>query len=65
MQDLFNSDFDLSILGLNENEINSFLGDSLNDISDEKDFVGAEEITLDDIDNFAHECPRCGFNFND
>tara|TARA_R100000734_G_scaffold12493_1_gene9252 strand:+ start:10343 stop:10861 length:519 start_codon:yes stop_codon:yes gene_type:complete len=65
LQDLFNSDFDLSILGLNENEINSFLGDSLNDISDEKDFVGAEEITLDDIDNFAHECPRCGFNFND
>jgi len=65
LQDLFNSDFDLSILGMNENEINSFLGDSLNNIADEKDYVGAEEITLDDIDDFKHECPRCGFNFND
>jgi len=65
LQELFNSEFDLSILGLNDAEINSFLGDSLNNIADEKDYVGAEEITLDDIDDFSHECPRCGFNFND
>lgn len=63
--DLFNDDFDLSLLGLNENEINSFLGDSLNNVDDEKDFMGAEEITLDDIDDFKHVCPRCGFNFNE
>ena len=57
-------EFDLSLLGWNENEINSFIGDPLNDIFNEKEYTGAKEINLEDIDNFEHQCPRCGFNYN-
>jgi hypothetical protein len=26
---------------------------------------GAEELSADDFDNFQHECPKCGFEWND
>ena len=57
-------EFDLSLLGWSENEINSFVGDPLSDIFSEKEYTGAKEISLEDIDNFEHQCPRCGFNYN-
>tara|TARA_R110000782_G_scaffold55759_2_gene117264 strand:- start:565 stop:1080 length:516 start_codon:yes stop_codon:yes gene_type:complete len=65
LSDLFAQDFDLSLLGWSENEITSFVGNSLENIIDEKDYIGAEEIEFEDIDNFQHVCPRCSFNFND
>ena len=65
LSDLFARDFDLSLLGWSENEITSFVGNSLENIIDEKDYIGAEEIEFEDIDNFQHVCPRCSFNFND
>lgn len=65
LSDLFAHDFDLSLLGWSENEITSFVGNSLEYIVDEKNFIGAQEIEFEDIDNFQHVCPRCSFNFND
>lgn len=64
LRELFNKEFDLASLGWNEREMLSFVGDPLEGTDIEKDFVGAEEITFDDIDDFSHRCPRCGFEFN-
>ena len=65
LRELFEKEFDLEALGWNEREMLSFVGDPLEGTDIEKDFVGAEEITFDDIDDFGHRCPRCGFEFND
>lgn len=65
LAELHEQQFDLASLGWNENEINSFLGNSLDNISIDKDYEGAREIEFEEIDTFKHECPRCGFNFND
>lgn len=48
-------DFDLDLLG-----IKNFALDPA-----EKTENTSEELNLDDFDNFDHECPKCGFEWND
>lgn len=62
---LAESDFNLGELGWNEKEMNSFVGDPLSGIDLNRDYETGEEILFDDIDDFSHKCPRCGFEFND
>lgn len=64
MEALAASQFELPLMGWDENEIISFIGEPLSNMFSEKEYEGAQEIGFDDIDNFEHQCPRCGFNFN-
>lgn len=48
-------DFDIEMLGLKSFEVEAF---------DKKD-TNSKEMDLDDFDNFKHNCPKCGFGWND
>ena len=63
MSDLLSSDYDLSLLGFDNSEIEAFL----NAESLEYDFQaeGVKEILESDFNMFDRACPRCGFEFND
>jgi len=62
---LVNENIDLTLLGFNQNEIDSFLNHNLNEQLDfEKDYTGSKEILLNDINKFDNKCPRCGFEFD-
>ena len=60
---LSDMDFDLALMGWSENEINSFIA-PLEAVYNKKDYLGSQEINLEDIDNFQNICPRCGFEFS-
>ena len=47
-------DFDIDMLGIKDFEI---------DPPEIKNSSG--EVNLNDFDNFQHECPKCGFEWND
>ena len=48
--------FDIELLGL---------GDFKIDVSEIKNTNGAKEFNADEFDNFQHECPKCGFEWNE
>lgn len=51
----FGSDFDNELLGIKNFNIETF-----------KEIENtSEELNLNDFDNFEHECPKCGFEWND
>lgn len=63
LRELFEKDFNLSSLGWNKNELTSFVGNPLDNLAEDKDFLGSSEIEFSDIDNFTNQCPKCGFEF--
>lgn len=49
-------DFDLNLLAIKNFTL---------DPSELKTIEGAEELQASEFDNFQHECPKCGFEWND
>ena len=61
ISELSDQTIDLDGLGWNDEQISAILsGASFTDTSDPSD----TEVDVDDF-NMAHECPRCGFSFDD
>jgi ParB-like chromosome segregation protein Spo0J len=61
ISELSDQTIQLDGLGWNDEQISAILSDpSLTDISDSSD----TEVDVDGF-NLAHECPRCGFSFDD
>ena len=69
VEDLKEMDFDLDLIGFDLSELDALTGDgmSLTASPQEEGTEGAEEQDLSDYEEeqFAHECPRCKFKFND
>ena len=59
-------DFDLSLLGFDDDRIASLLDPEGIDREDpaDKERTGAEEYGEEDFSEFEHKCPRCNFEFN-
>lgn len=59
-------DFDLSLLGFDNDRIASLLDPEGIDREDPaaKERTGAEEYGEEDFSEFDHKCPRCNFEFN-
>jgi len=51
--------FDLELIGFNPQELEALL-----DKDHKTDSAGVKEFTAADFDNFAHQCPKCGFEWN-
>ena len=60
------ADFDLSLLGFDEDRIASLLDpEGINrEEPAAKERIGAEEYGEEDFSEFEHKCPRCNFEFN-
>jgi len=60
------ADFDLSLLGFDEDRIAGLLDPEGIDREESvpKDHKGAEEYSEEDFSEFEHKCPRCNFEFN-
>ena len=60
------ADFDLSLLGFDEDRIAGLLDPEGIDREESgpKDRKGAEEYGEEDFSEFEHKCPRCNFEFN-
>jgi ParB-like chromosome segregation protein Spo0J len=60
------ADFDLSLLGFDENRIAELLDPERIDREESapKDHKGSEEYGEEDFSEFEHKCPRCNFEFN-
>jgi ParB-like chromosome segregation protein Spo0J len=60
------ADFDLSLLGFDEDRIAGLLDPEGIDREESapKDHKGAEEYGEEDFSEFEHKCPRCNFEFN-
>ena len=60
------ADFDLSLLGFDEDRIASLLDPEGIDREEPaaKERTGAEEYGEEDFSEFDHKCPRCNFEFN-
>lgn len=60
------ADFDLSLLGFDEDRIAGLLDpEGINrEEGPSKDHKGSEEYGEEDFSEFEHKCPRCNFEFN-
>ena len=60
------ADFDLSLLGFDEDRIAGLLDPEGIDREESapKDHKGSEEYGEEDFSEFEHKCPRCNFEFN-
>ena len=60
------ADFDLSLLGFDEDRIAGLLDPEGIDREEgpPKDHKGSEEYGEEDFSEFEHKCPRCNFEFN-
>jgi ParB-like chromosome segregation protein Spo0J len=75
LQDLAEQDFDLSLIGFSDSELNSLLSevqqleaehqDGVEKLPPEKNYESATEYSEGSFQNFKHQCPRCGFEFGD
>ncbi len=52
--------FDMGLTGFAEHELAELFADRA-----PRAIKGATELNPSDYDNFAHQCPKCGFEFND
>ena len=52
----FDPDFDIDLLGIKNFTV---------DISEKIIEDTSKELNLDDFDDFQHQCPKCGFEWND
>lgn len=60
LSDLKETGFDLELIGFNPRELNQLLNG--------QDYDNAEEVkefAATDFENFKHQCPKCGFEWND
>jgi site-specific DNA-methyltransferase (adenine-specific) len=60
LRDLEGSSFDLDGLGWTAEELEGLL----REVSDPITKDGAQELDADKFDNFEHQCPKCGFEWN-
>lgn len=60
------ADFDLTLLGFDEDRIASLLDPEGIDQEEKapKDYKGSEEYEEENFSEFEHKCPRCNFEFN-
>lgn len=60
------ADFDLTLLGFDEDRIASLLDpEGINrEEKTLKDYKGSEEYEEENFSEFEHKCPRCNFEFN-
>ncbi|MCY8178847.1 ParB N-terminal domain-containing protein [Bacillus haynesii] len=67
LEDLQHNDFDLSLTGFSENEIDEILGELAEHEGNGGKINDSQELDLDDYedDHFQHTCPKCGFSFNE
>ena len=57
------TDFDLSLLGFDEDRIAGLLDpNGINKTA--KEYDGSEEFSEEEFSEFEHKCPRCNFEFN-
>ena len=63
MSDLLGSNYDLSLLGFDNSEIEAFLNPE--ELAYDFQAEGVKEILEADFNIFDQACPRCGFEFND
>lgn len=57
------ADFDLSLLGFDQDRIAALLDPEGID-EPAKEYKGAEELKEEEFSEFDHTCPRCGFEFD-
>ncbi|MCA1184709.1 hypothetical protein CHCC20441_4634 [Bacillus licheniformis] len=67
LEDLQHNNFDLSLTGFSESEIDEILGELAEHEGNEGKINDSQELDLDDYedDHFQHTCPKCGFSFNE
>ncbi|MEC0553801.1 transcriptional regulator [Bacillus haynesii] len=67
LEDLQHNNFDLSLTGFSESEIDEILGDLVEHEGNGGKINDSQELDLDDYedDHFQHTCPKCGFSFNE
>ena len=66
LQSLREEGFDLGDMGFDDIDSSIFKNDD-RDVTGEKtpkDINGSKEYSPDDFDNFQHQCPKCGFEYN-
>lgn len=61
LMELDHLNYDMQLTGFSEKELDLLLGGNEN----ERKRVGVKEYTREAFSEFDHECPKCGFSFND
>lgn len=64
LEDLMEGQFDIDLLGFGADELAGLLGRTEVDSKEQAQSGGTTEINPDDY-HMQHQCPRCGFEFND
>lgn len=68
LEELKLEDFDLNILGFTEDFFNDYSQNQneTKDSNNQKPYQNtSKELSSDDFKDFQHECPKCGFEWND
>lgn len=67
LEDLQHDNFDLSLTGFSESEIDEILGELAEHEGNGGKINDSQELDLVDYgdDHFQHTCPKCGFSFNE